>query len=101
MLEIETPGTISRPSRGCPENTSGCNEFGCPNTCFCEDHCRWDRCALYEGPEDCLRGTNSSWQRNINHFLAKPKGMYLGQHRSIIECYNRITKSGYHNVYIV
>ena len=41
---------------------------GCPNgtlegltTCFCEDHCSWERCRLETPPYDCLPRTNTAW----------------------------------------
>ena len=30
-------------------------------TCLCEDHCTWESCRLYDVPDECLVGTNSTW----------------------------------------
>ena len=30
-------------------------------SCSCEPHCSWDKCRLYQAPEDCLAGTRSIW----------------------------------------
>ena len=30
--------------------------------CYCEAHCRWDKCRLHEPPDECLIGTDSRWE---------------------------------------
>ena len=46
----------------CPEGT---RRFWSHNSkyalCYCEPHCRWDKCRLQEAPVECLIGTNSIW----------------------------------------
>ena len=69
-------GLISQQATGCPENTYGCNSFGCPNTCYCQDHCSWDTCVLTEGPKNCLKDTNGAWHWNSNYWEAKDLGRY-------------------------
>ena len=61
---------------GCPRHTKGCTGLGCPNTCYCQDRCTWERCTLSEPPQECLRETNSTWQRGIEHWTAKITGDY-------------------------
>ena len=55
-----------KPLGGCPKNTLGCNtpNFGCPNTCYCEDHCSWKKCTLYSPPYQCLTGIDGEWVWN-------------------------------------
>lgn len=67
---------MNRPPDGCPEDTSGCNSPGCPNTCYCEDHCSWDKCILLSPPDECLHGTDSEWFKDteLNYWVAKIKG---------------------------
>ena len=37
-------------------------EFGLGKyRCYCEDHCSWEICRLYEAPDECLIGTDSAW----------------------------------------
>ena len=57
------PGLIPRPSEGCPEKTTGCYAPGCPATCYCEDHCSWQRCYLSHPPMDCLDDIDGYWFR--------------------------------------
>ena len=59
---------------GCPKHTIGCIGLGCPTTCYCEDRCSWERCTLLKPPEECLRGTNSTWQLGLKHWIAKSTG---------------------------
>ena len=47
--------------RVCPTGTNGCAESKCPNTCYCEDHCSYERCIIEEAPNDCLSQTNAEW----------------------------------------
>ena len=68
---------------GCPKQTKGCNGLGCPNTCYCEDRCTWERCTLLKPPEECLRDTNSTWKLGDEHWTAKYTGWYL----TVIGCY--------------
>ena len=64
-------------SDGCPENTRGCEEFSCPRTCYCEDHCSWERCTLSEPPQKCLHGTNAEWKWELRRWSAKYIGKYI------------------------
>ena len=56
-------GLIRRPSEGCPEKTTGCYAPGCPATCYCEDHCSWQRCYLSHPPLACLDDIDGYWFR--------------------------------------
>ena len=47
---------LKRPSSGCPKGT-----LEGLTTCFCEDHCSWERCRLETPPYDCLPRTNTAW----------------------------------------
>ena len=62
---------------GCPQNTKGCNEFGCPNTCYCSDHCSWERCKISPPPLSCLYRTGSAWQWSSRWWTAKKIGKKL------------------------
>ena len=63
----------------CPLNTYGCQGSTCYNdrNCFCEPHCSWEKCRLFEKPEDCLNGVNSEWIWNSTHnfWVAQLKGI--------------------------
>ena len=63
----------------CPENTVGCYGFGCPNTCFCEEHCSWAKCRLEEPPKDCIETLGGVWVKNSveNYWTAKFTGIKL------------------------
>ena len=74
-------------SSGCPENTRGCEEFSCPRTCYCEDHCSWERCTLSEPPQKCLHGTNAEWKWDLRWWSAK----YIGQYKMIYIKINAIS----------
>ena len=80
-------------SDGCPENTRGCEEFSCPRTCYCEDHCSWERCTLSEPPQKCLYGTNAEWKWDLRWWSAK----YIGQYKMI---YIKINARSVDNIYI-
>ena len=71
------PGLLARPSEGCPETTSGCNAIGCPATCYCEDHCSWERCLLTDPPTDCFEDDNGAWEKEGNVWVAKFRGNYV------------------------
>ena len=73
------PGLIPRPSEGCPEKTVGCYAPGCPNTCYCEDHCSWQRCSLFNPPVECFDDINGTWFRKYkgDHWVANFRGNYL------------------------
>ena len=62
-VDCAVSGLIPRPSDGCPEGTIGFNAPGCPNTCYCEDHCSWEKCSLVNAPTDCFHRTNGAWSR--------------------------------------
>ena len=57
-----------QPSSGCPIGSYGCestgDEKGCPNTCFCEDHCSWKKCRLDRPPPSCLGDDKHEWDFN-------------------------------------
>ena len=48
----------------CPKGTIECKEVGCSNTCYCEDHCSWEKCFLEVPPSQCLLGTSGGWKLN-------------------------------------
>ena len=66
----------SVPKGKCPKGTYGCIEENCPDTCFCENHCSWAKCALYEAPAECLISVNSEWTW---HFT---KGYWVAQSKN-------------------
>ena len=33
----------------------------CPESCYCEDHCSWERCMLTNPPDTCLANVDSKW----------------------------------------
>ena len=57
-----------RPTDGCPINT-----IDGIDTCFCEDHCSWNKCRLAKPPNKCLENTVFEWKWNLveNHWTAK------------------------------
>ena len=65
------------PKDGCPGKSIGCTDGNCPLTCFCEDHCSWEKCSLEEAPKDCLDGSNSKWVWDPKklHWVAQLVGM--------------------------
>ena len=71
------PGVLPRPSDGCPRGTVGCDDPGCPNTCFCEDHCSWEKCSLFNPPQDCFHKINGKWSRKSSRdvWVAKFHGI--------------------------
>ena len=75
---VDTP---AKPKQGCPFGTYGCTGKTCYNTktCFCEQHCSWEKCRLLEAPDDCLAGMNSKWRWDSRklHWVAQTKGMQL------------------------
>ena len=64
------------PFEQCPDNTLSCYGFGCPNTCFCEEHCSWARCRLEVPPNDCIENLGGIWVKNTeeNYWTAKFTG---------------------------
>ena len=64
---LENKKTV-RPLDGCPIGTDECNGDGCPNTCFCEDHCSWKICKLEKPPKNCLMHTNRKWHYNQRNY---------------------------------
>ena len=56
-----------RPNYGCPKNSYGCigNDCNSPGICFCEEHCSWKKCRLFDIPLDCLREVNSVWNWDL------------------------------------
>ena len=55
-----------RPHKRCPEKSFGCSGEDCnrPQTCFCEEHCGWEVCRVFEYPEECLTEVKSVWVWN-------------------------------------
>ena len=49
------------PRDGCYEGTFEHYWKDIVITCFCEDHCAWERCHLIEPPEKCVIGTQNDW----------------------------------------
>ena len=66
---------------GCPENMLGCRNGRCQNTCYCEDHCSWDKCVLVEKPDDCLDEATSQWiwDGNKNFWVAQLTGRHMNR----------------------
>ena len=52
---------VSRPLHGCPLGTYGCLDEKCPDTCFCEEHCSWEKCKLEDPPKNCLINAKRKW----------------------------------------
>ena len=52
-----------RPIYGCPANSYGCTRNDCNHldTCFCEEHCSWETCRLFDHPDVCLTDIKSRW----------------------------------------
>ena len=72
------PGIIPIPyTSGCPVNTKGCTSWRCPNTCFCEDHCSFEKCALEIPPDECLENIESNWiwSSEDQYWIAQMKGI--------------------------
>ena len=67
------------PLEGCPEGTKGCTDGRCPYTCFCEEHCSWEKCALEDPPDHCLSRVNSKWiwDSDKTTWVARMNGMIL------------------------
>ena len=42
-------------------------------SCFCEDHCRWDKCFLSLPPPKCIADINSKWlwDPDENYWVAR------------------------------
>ena len=74
---VEHPNVPTPSPEGCPQNTKGCTEFGCPNTCYCADHCSWEKCKISPPPLSCLHRTDSAWQWNSGWWTAKKIGKYI------------------------
>ena len=51
----------SRALDGCSSGSYGCEDDGCPSTCFCEDHCSWRKCKLTEPPQSCVKNSRRIW----------------------------------------
>lgn len=56
---------------GCPMNTDSCSGQHCsdPNNCFCDYHCSWTKCRLFEKPENCLGSLDYGWKWNPEEML--------------------------------
>ena len=74
---VEHPNVPTPSPEGCPQNTKGCTEFGCPNTCYCADHCSWEKCKISPPPLSCLHRTGSTWQWSSGWWTAKKIGKYI------------------------
>ena len=68
----------SPPATGCPNGTLGCSDGNCPATCFCEDHCSWEKCSLDEKPDKCLSNQYAMWvwDPRYSYWTAQYKGNY-------------------------
>ena len=51
----------------CPEGASSYvrllegSTYNTITACYCEDHCGWEKCRLYEPPNECLIDRDSIW----------------------------------------
>lgn len=68
-----------QPLDGCPVGTIGCEDEGCPNTCFCEDHCSWKKCKLEQPPQKCLSDSNLQWKydHRKKYWITDLRGIFL------------------------
>ena len=84
----DDPELPSRPKGGCTQNTIECRGLGCPDTCYCEDHCSWEKCFLESPPHDCLLDTNGVWSWNARnkYWNAKSMGNMQCYSRKYIKC---------------
>ena len=60
-----------KPESGCPPGAFGYSYN--TRVCYCEPHCRWDMCRLYDPPNDCLIETGSKWiwDKKSNYWVAQ------------------------------
>ena len=80
-LGIKLPNPVlipSPPATGCPNGTLSCSGGHCTVTCFCEDHCSWEKCALDEKPDHCLLDQYAMWvwDPRYNYWVAQYKGQF-------------------------
>ena len=70
-----------RPKHGCPKDSYGCTGDDCnnPGICFCEEHCSWGKCRLFDSPSDCLREVESVWNWDLkqNFWVAQHGGSMI------------------------
>ena len=70
---------LAKPKNGCPFGTYGCTGKACSNTktCFCEQHCSWEKCRLLEKPDNCIAIMNSRWRWDSQkwHWVAQATGI--------------------------
>ena len=64
VIPIDGSEGILKSISECPKGTIECKEVGCSNTCYCEDHCSWEKCFLEVPPSQCLLGTSGGWKLN-------------------------------------
>ena len=64
----------SPPLDGCPTRTlSFYDSSNRSSSCYCEDHCKWDKCSLLAAPQSCLLDINGTcaWNPYENHWVAQ------------------------------
>lgn len=76
------------PVIGCPKEAVHCQmpkaleKFMCPATCYCEDHCSFERCKLDVPPKGCLNGLplepTWSWDSRQNYWVAQYQSFRKG-----------------------
>ena len=68
-----------KPAEGCPSDTYGCEGISCYDkiNCFCEPHCSWKKCRLFQKPNACLSSVDSEWRWSSQKmcWVAQIKGM--------------------------
>ena len=64
-VELQPPITLNMYTNGCPDNLEDYYYERKDGTkvasCYCEDHCRWDKCFLSKAPNHCLVSVNGTW----------------------------------------
>ena len=69
--------TDTRPVNGCPEATKSCDAPECMATCFCEDHCSFEKCKFDDPPKRCLDGTTGKWHTASSYWIATFEGINI------------------------
>ena len=68
-----------KPDEGCPSDTYGCTGNSCYDkiNCFCEPHCSWKKCRLFQKPNSCLSSVDSEWRWSSQKmcWVAQIKGL--------------------------
>ena len=79
-----------RAASDCPAGAFDCfDEYRRECLCFCEDHCSWKKCTLYETPHQCIPDENAmwAWDKTNRHWVAQYKGEYYVILYHIIQLY--------------